>query len=55
LRLFQRTLIRVATKWYIELPKGVYGTFSQFVMVFLNHFQWPIHYDVGLEFLSTLR
>jgi hypothetical protein len=24
-------------------------------MVFLNHFQFPIHYDVGLELFSTLR
>jgi hypothetical protein len=55
LRLFQRTLIGVAVKWYIELPRGAYGTFSQLVMVFLNHFQLPIRYDVGLELLSTLR
>jgi len=54
LRLFQRTLIGVAVKWYIELPKEAYGTFSQLVMVFLNHFQFPIRYDVGLELLSTL-
>jgi hypothetical protein len=55
LRLFQCTLIGVSAKWYIELPKGAYGTFSQFLMVFLNHFQLPIRYDVGLELLSTLR
>jgi hypothetical protein len=55
LRLFQRTLIGVATKWYIELPRGAYGTFSQLVMVFHNHFQLPIRYDAGLELLSTLR
>jgi hypothetical protein len=42
-------------KWYIELPRGAYGTFSQLVMVFLNHFQFPIRYDAGLELLSTLR
>jgi hypothetical protein len=28
LRLFQRTLIEVVVKWYIEIPKGPYGTFS---------------------------
>jgi hypothetical protein len=38
LRLFQRTLIRVASKWYIELPRGAYGTFSQLAMGFLNYF-----------------
>jgi hypothetical protein len=42
-------------KWYIELPRGAYGNFSQLVMVFLNHFKLPIRYDVGLELLSTLR
>jgi hypothetical protein len=48
LRLFQCTLIRVPTKWYIELPRGAYGTFSHLVKVFLNQFQFPIHYDAGL-------
>jgi hypothetical protein len=38
LRLFQCTLIGVVAKSYIELPKGANGTFSQLVMVFLNHF-----------------
>ena len=55
LRLFQRTLIRFDAKWYIELPKGAYGMFIQLVMIFLNHFQLPIHYDAGLELLSTSR
>jgi hypothetical protein len=55
LRLFQRTLTRVVAKWYIELPKRAYGTFSQLVLVFLNHFQLPIHYDAGLELLSNLH
>jgi hypothetical protein len=53
--LFQRTVIRVDTKWYIELPRGGYETFIQLVLVFLNHFQFPIRYDVGLELLSNLR
>jgi hypothetical protein len=53
--LFQCTFIGVAAKWYIELPKGGYGTFSQLVMVFLNQFQFPIHYYAGIELLSTLR
>jgi hypothetical protein len=39
LRLFQCTLMRVAMKWYIELPGGTYGNFNQIVLVFLNHFQ----------------
>jgi hypothetical protein len=53
--LFQRTLTGVAMKLYIELPRGAYGTFSQMVLVFLNPFQLPVHYDVGLELLSTLH
>jgi hypothetical protein len=55
LRLFQCTLIGVASQWYIELPRGTYGSFNQLVMAFLNHFQLPIRYDVGLKLLSTLR
>jgi hypothetical protein len=54
LRLFQCTLIGVAVKWYIELPRGAYGTFNQLVMVFLNHFKFPIRYDASLELLFTL-
>ena len=48
LRLFQCTLIGVAMKWYIELPWGTYGTFNQMVLVFLNHFQLLVCYDVGI-------
>jgi hypothetical protein len=48
LRLFQCTLIGVTMKWYIKLLRGAYGTFSQMVLVFLNHFQLSVHYDVGL-------
>jgi hypothetical protein len=55
LRLFQCTLIGVASKWYIELPRGTYGSFHQLVLAFHNQFQLPIHYDVGLKLLSTLH
>jgi hypothetical protein len=55
LRLFQCTLIGVVSQWYIELPRGTYGSFNQLVVAFLNHFQLPIHYDAGLDLLSTLR
>jgi len=53
--LFQCTLIGVSAKWYIELPRGAYGSFNQLVMVFLHHFQLPIRYDAHLKILSTLR
>jgi hypothetical protein len=55
LRLFQHTLIGVAAKWYIELPMGAYGTFSHMVLIFLNHFQLSVRYNVGLEIMSILR
>ena len=55
LRLFQRTLIGPAVKWYIELPRGAFALFDDLVMTFLNHFQLPVCYDVGTELLSTFR
>jgi hypothetical protein len=51
---FQRTLKGVSAKWYIKLPRGAYGTFSHMVLVFLNYFQLSVHYDPGLELMSTL-
>jgi hypothetical protein len=45
----------VTSQWYIELPRGTYGSFHQLVQAFLNYFQLPIRYDDGLELLSTLR
>jgi hypothetical protein len=55
LRLFQCTLMGVTMKWYIELPGGTYGTFNQMVLVFLNHFQLSVHYDVGIEIFSAFH
>jgi hypothetical protein len=54
LRLFQCTLMGVAVKWYIELPGGTYKNFNQMVLVFLNHFQLSVRYDVDIELLSAL-
>ena len=39
LRLFQRTLTGIATKWYIELPKHSFWDFNALAMAFLTHFQ----------------
>jgi hypothetical protein len=55
LRLFQRTLIRIVSQWYMALPRGTYGSFKQLVLSFLNHFQLPVRFDVGLEIFSTLH
>ena len=53
LRIFQRTLTGLAVKWYIEFPRGAFVLFDDLTMTLLNHFQLPIHYDVGTEILST--
>jgi len=36
--LFQRTLIGLVAKWYIELPRGSFYNFSQLATSFLTHF-----------------
>lgn len=38
LQIFQRTLIGVATKWYVELPRGTYNDVNTLSMAFLTHF-----------------
>ena len=55
LRLFQRTLTRSTTKWYIELPTGSSYDFRSLAMAFLTHFQLPIRYEMGTELLTSLR
>jgi hypothetical protein len=55
LHLFQHTLTRVIAKWYIELKGESYHTFHDLALVFLNHFQLPVHYDVGTDLLSTFQ
>ena len=35
--------------------KGAYSTFNDLSMNFLNHFQLPVHYDVGTKLLLTFR
>jgi hypothetical protein len=53
LRLFQCTLTTVVTKWYIELPGEHIEPLIRLVLVFLNHFQLSVHYDVNIELLSV--
>ena len=55
LRLFQRTLIGLAAKWYIELPRASFYNFSQLATSFLTHFQLPFRYDNGIELLTSLK
>ena len=55
LRLFQRTLTGVATKWYIEFPSTTFDHFWDLPNVFLNPFQLPVWYDAVTDLLSTFR
>jgi hypothetical protein len=55
LRLFQRTLIGSAAKWYIELDRSRYSFFDELAMAFLNHFQLPVRYDAGTELLANFE
>jgi len=55
LRLFQRKLTGVTTKWYIQLPHSTYHFFHNLAKVFLNHFQLLVQYDAGIDMLSQFR
>jgi hypothetical protein len=55
LHLFQCTLIGGAVKWYIELDRSRYSYFNDLEMVFLNHFQLPVRYDVDTELLANFE
>jgi hypothetical protein len=49
--LFQRSLTRDTTKWYIELKGGSFKIFNDLEMEFLMHYQFPIQYEIGTELL----
>ena len=53
LRLFQCTLIGVASKWYIELPQAKYPDFNSLAFMFLQYFQLPVRYDEGVDILLS--
>ena len=55
LSLFQRTLTSMAVKWYIELPQPSFLDFISPVIVFLTHFQLPIHYEIGTDLINSLH
>lgn len=55
LRLFQRTLIGVAAKWYIELPTASFVDFRNLGNAFLHHFQLSIQYNFGTELLTSFQ
>jgi hypothetical protein len=51
--IFKSTLIRGVVKWYIELDRSRYSYFNNLAMVFLNHFQLPVRYDVDIKLLAN--
>jgi hypothetical protein len=55
LHLFQRTLIGSTAKWYIELQCASFHDFNSLAMCFFMHFQLPIHYEMGIELLTSLH
>ena len=38
-----------------RVSRGAYTTFDDLAQTFLNHFQLPVRYDVGIKLLSTFR
>ena len=55
LRIIQRNLTGIATKWYIELPQHSVWDFNALAMAFLTHFQLPIRYEIGTDLLTSLQ
>ena len=55
LQVFQWTLIGVAAKWYIELPRNAYHDFNTLAMAFLTHFQLPVLYETSTHMLTSLK
>lgn len=55
MHLFQQTLIGLAAKWYIELPRASFYNFNDLATAFLTHFQLPVRYDNDTELLTSLK
>jgi hypothetical protein len=55
LGIFQRSLTRSATKWYIELQGASFKIFNDLEMTFITHYQLPIGYAIGIELLMSLQ
>ena len=53
--LFPRTLTSNTTNWFIELPTSSFHDFGSLDMAFLTHFQLPIHYEIGMDLLTSLH
>lgn len=55
LHLFQRTLIGLAAKSYIELLRASFNNFTLLATIFLTHFQLPIRYETGTKLLTNFK
>jgi hypothetical protein len=55
LQLFKQTLMGLTTKWYIELPQGLFNDFNTLSMAFLMHYQLPIQYETRTKILSYFK
>ena len=42
-------------KWYIELSQHLFVYFGSLETVFLTHFQLLIHYEMGIDILTSLQ
>ena len=52
--LFPHTLTSNALKWFIEFPTSLFNNFNSLALALLIHFQLPIHYEIGIEILTSL-
>ena len=46
---------QACSEMYIELPRGEVILFNDLAMNFINHFQLPVHYDVGMKLLLKFQ
>jgi hypothetical protein len=51
---FQISLTISATKWYIQLEGDSFKFFNDLEMMSLTHYQFPIHYNIGIDLLTSL-
>jgi hypothetical protein len=45
----------LTTKWYIDLPQGLFNDFNTLSMAFLMHYQLPIRYETETEILIYFK
>ena len=43
------------SKWYVDQPTSSHTTFVTLSRAILSYFQLPLHYDTGIELLTSFR